>query len=128
MQVLLIEDDPHLATFYSRALTRSGFLVTTHARGDEGLRAALSGAFDAVVLDWFLPGMDGIMVVQQMRARGVDTPVLMVSGSGDMVREEAIAAGATAFLGKPCGLKEMTDGVMKMLTSGMMRNLEANAA
>jgi two-component system, OmpR family, response regulator len=107
MHVLLIEDDPSLAKFYSRALMRAGHVVTVHRRGDEGLQAARTGSCDIIILDWFLPVMDGISLLRELRGQGIETPVLMMSGSGELGRREALAAGADAFLAKPCGLDEL---------------------
>lgn len=128
MHVLLIEDDPDLATFYSRALTRAGFVVTSQRTGDGGLRTALADPFDAILVDRLLPGLDGLTVVREIRGRGFDTPILMLSGSEEMARGEAIAAGANSFLSKPCGLQELTERVMALTTSGMVQNLSADAA
>jgi two-component system OmpR family response regulator len=128
MHVLLIEDDPDLVTFYSRALMRAGFVVTAQRTGDDGLRMALSNSFSAIVVDWFLPGMDGLTVVREIRGRGVDTPILMLSGSGELVREQAIAGGANGFLSKPCGLQELSERVMVLATAKMVENLSADAA
>jgi DNA-binding response OmpR family regulator len=121
MRVLLIEDDPSLCTFYSRALGRAGYEVILEHRGDDGLRLALTLPFDIIVLDWYLPGMDGISVLKELREQGSDLPVLVLSGSGDLGREEAIASGADAFLGKPCGLQELSNCVSLLAASAEAR-------
>jgi DNA-binding response OmpR family regulator len=128
MRVLLIEDDPNLSTFYSRALRRAGHDVTVQNRGDEGLLVVQKLKFDAIVLDWFLPGLDGISLLKEMRGIGMETPVLMLSGSGDLGREEALAAGADGFLGKPCGLEELADGVSALGTRTKIRDLTSHFA
>ncbi len=128
MRVLLIEDDPSLGTFYSRALKRSGHEVATEVRGDDGLDTALQSAPDVVVLDWFLPGLSGISILKQLRASGYQNPILMLSGSGDEARHEALEAGANAFLAKPCGLADLTNCVAMLVHRSLARSLSAPAA
>ena len=111
LRVLLVEDDAMLAAFLIRALGRAGHHVESRTRGDEGLRAALGGAFDVLVLDWRLPVLDGLEVVRALRLAGSELRVRMLSGNGDFRRQEALDAGADEFLNKPCGLEEFTAAV-----------------
>lgn len=128
MQILLIEDDPNLAKFYTRALMRAGHVVTGHRRGDEGLQAARTGSYDLIVLDWYLPGADGITVLRELRIHGLETPILMISGSGEMGRREALDAGADGFLHKPCGLDELITCVASMTDLPVRPSVPAHAA
>jgi two-component system OmpR family response regulator len=109
--VLLVEDDDALALFFTRALRRAGHHVEVALRGDEGLRLALSGRFDVMVLDWHLPGLDGHTVLSAIRAAKIPVNVLMLTGYGDTHRDSALTAGADAFLEKPCGLEELVAAV-----------------
>lgn len=111
LNLLLVEDDEALLLFFSRALRRAGHAVETCARGDDGLQLALSGRFQLLVLDWRLPGLDGHAVLSAVRAGGVPLRVLMLTGYGDTHREAAMAAGADAFLEKPCGLEDLVAAV-----------------
>lgn len=107
MKLLLVEDDDALLLFFSRALRRAGYEVETCLRGDEGLRLALTGRFDLLVLDWRLPGLDGYQVLTAIRAARIPLTVLMLTGYGDEHRDKAIGAGADAFVEKPCGLEDL---------------------
>jgi two-component system, OmpR family, copper resistance phosphate regulon response regulator CusR len=111
LHILLVEDDPTLNLFFVRALRRAGHTIETHTRGDDGLRAALACEYDVAVLDWRMPGLNGFDVIAGIRAAKPDQRVLLLSGAGDIGRKEAIAAGADAFLGKPCGLDELIRSV-----------------
>jgi DNA-binding response OmpR family regulator len=113
LHILLVEDDPTLNLFFVRALKRAGHTIETHTRGDYGLHAALTGEFDIAVLDWRMPGMDGLDVIAGIRAAKPEQKVLLLSGAGDLGRREAIAAGADAFLSKPCGLDELLSSVSR---------------
>lgn len=128
MRVLLIEDDPSLSMFYSRALVRAGYTVSTETRGDTGLEKALSHTHDALVVDWYLPGLDGISMLKKLRASGFNRPILMLSGSGEDAKEVALEAGANAFLAKPCGLEDLTNCVAMLTGRLLARNLSASAA
>jgi len=107
LRILIVEDDDALLHFFSRALRRAGHVVESSTRGDEGLRLALEGGFDLLVLDWRLPGMDGHAVLAALRSAGSVLRVLMLTGYGESHRMAAMAAGADAFLEKPCGLEEL---------------------
>lgn len=115
-RILLVEDDSVLAAFLVRALRRAGHTVETLTRGDHALRVALAHGCDLLVLDWQLPGLDGLAVVRALRLAGNPLPVLILSGKGDFRRDEALAAGADDFLSKPCGLDELTQAVAALAT------------
>jgi DNA-binding response OmpR family regulator len=111
LRLLLVEDDDDLLLFFCRALRRAGHEVESSLRGDTGLELALSGRFDLLVLDWHLPGLDGYTVLHAVRASGLPLRVLMLTGYGQSHREAALAAGADAFLEKPCGLEDLVAAV-----------------
>jgi two-component system OmpR family response regulator len=94
MRILLIEDDTRASQFLSRGLSESGLIVDTVADGATGLALAREGIYDVIVTDWRLPALDGIALVQQLRAGGNTTPVLMLSAVGGLnERVEGIRAG-----------------------------------
>lgn len=108
MRVLLVEDDREMVRYLKRGLGEAGYAVDVALDGQEGLRLATTGPYDAVVLDVMLPGKDGIAVVSEMRARRVNTPVLMLTardGMDDRVR--GLDAGADDYLVKPFGFAEL---------------------
>lgn len=107
MRLLLVEDEPDLATGLVRALRKEGYSVDTAADGEEGLRKATSIAYDAVVLDVMLPRLDGWGVLAGLRSSH-DTPVLMLTArdtTADRVR--GLDAGADDYLVKPFDVPEL---------------------
>jgi len=108
MRVLIVEDDEKLAEFLSRALIEHGHTCSVAADGEEALSALLSGTFDVVILDWMLPGLDGIQVLRRARQAGVTARVLVLTAReavDDRVR--ALDAGADDYLVKPFALAEL---------------------
>ncbi|MCR9166407.1 MAG: response regulator transcription factor [Nannocystaceae bacterium] len=108
MRVLVVEDDPKLARFVSRVLIEEGYLVDCCSDGDEALERGLSGAYDALVLDWMLPGRDGIGVCKALRARGNELPILMLTARGELPeRVLGLRSGADDYLSKPFEIEEL---------------------
>jgi DNA-binding response OmpR family regulator len=108
MRILLIEDSKKLAESLRLGLTKSGFEVATAASGALGLRMALSGSWDAVVLDLLLPDLPGLEVLRQVRARGSEVHVLILTALGSVEdRVHGLQAGADDYLGKPFALDEL---------------------
>ena len=108
MQLLLVEDDATMRATLQRSLARRGFQVTALGDGAAALAEWLARPHDAVVLDLTLPGLDGLEVLQQGRARGLRTPVLVLTARGmvgDRVR--GLNAGADDYLPKPFDLDEL---------------------
>ena len=108
MYMLLVEDDPRVARSVQRALMEAGHRTDHVAGGLEGLARAETGAYDLIVLDVLLPGIDGIEVCRRLRQRHVHTPVLMLTardGISDRVR--GLDAGADDYLVKPFALEEL---------------------
>jgi two-component system OmpR family response regulator len=102
MRVLVIEDEVGLAETIRRGLVAEGFVVDVEHRGDAGFETAASDQFDAIVLDIMLPGRSGYDVVRGLRARGVWTPVLMLSAKdGEYDLADAFDLGADDYLVKP---------------------------
>ena len=84
MRILLIEDDPTVARYLVRDLDGSGHQVDHFANGEDGLRAAKHGQFDVMVVDRMLPGMDGLTLIEAIRAAENQTPVLILSALGEV--------------------------------------------
>jgi two-component system OmpR family response regulator len=108
VRALLVEDDPETAGMVSLMLGRGGHVVEVAATGDDALWMATEFDFDVVVLDWDLPGPNGLSVCQELRARGRWMPILMLTGHGAVDdRVSGLRAGADDYLTKPFAVEEL---------------------
>ena len=108
MQLLLVEDDATMQATLQRSLARRGMAVTALADGRAALAEWRARPPDAVVLDLTLPGLDGLQVLEQARARGLRTPVLILTARGTVGdRVLGLNAGADDYLPKPFDLDEL---------------------
>lgn len=108
MRVLLVEDERKTASFIKKALQAENFAVDCAVDGTEGLLLACDKAFDAIILDIMLPGLDGLGILRQLRERKITTPVLLLSARGHVnERIEGLNAGADDYLPKPFVLAEL---------------------
>jgi DNA-binding response OmpR family regulator len=107
-RVLVVEDDPPIASVLERGLGLAGYDVESAVDGPSGLARWAEGGWSAIVLDVMLPGMDGTAVCAARRANGDLTPVLLLTArDDDELREIARACGADAFLTKPFAYAEL---------------------
>lgn len=108
MNILLVDDDQELCALLKRYLERELFRVNAVHNAEEGLTEALSGKYEAVILDIMLPGGNGLDVLASIRQRS-DIPVLMLTAKGDeMDRISGLEIGADDYLPKPCNPRELT--------------------
>ena len=108
MYVLLVEDDARIARVVERALIEAGHRIDVVHDGTEGLVRAEGGAYDLLLLDVMLPGMDGVDVVRQLRRQKVRTPILMLTARDAVAdRVNGLDAGADDYLTKPFALEEL---------------------
>jgi DNA-binding response OmpR family regulator len=100
--LLLIEDEAGLVLTLTDLLTDKGYQVESATDGEEGLERALSGEFDAVILDIMLPRKDGFEVCRAIRLRGVHTPIIMLTARGQVAdKVSGLKLGADDYLAKP---------------------------
>ena len=119
MRILVVEDEKKTASFVRKALQAESFAVDVVHTGADGLAAATTGAFDAVVLDIMLPGRDGLSVLRQLRAHKNSTPVLLLSARGEVnERVEGLNAGADDYLPKPFELSELIARIRALTRRG----------
>jgi len=108
VHVLLIEDDTEAARFLVTGLRESGHSVDHAADGHEGLARATEGRFDVIVTDRMLPGIDGLAIIERLRATGIVTPVLVLSALGSVDdRVRGLNAGGDDYLTKPFAFTEL---------------------
>ncbi|HEY5300146.1 MAG TPA: response regulator transcription factor [Acetobacteraceae bacterium] len=108
MKILVVEDDADTAAYVADGLRESGHTVDVAANGRDGLFLAADGHYDAMVIDRMLPGIDGIKLVQTIRATGVRSPVLFLSARGSVPdRVSGLDAGADDYLTKPFAFSEL---------------------
>ncbi len=104
----MIEDDDRLADVLVRGLRDAGHDVAHERNGIDGIRVGTSGEYDALVVDWMLPGEDGPSVCRALRARGVGTPILMLTARHSVPdRVVGLDAGADDYLTKPFAFDEL---------------------
>ena len=107
MHLLIVEDDAETASYMRKGLTEAGYTVDHADNGRDGLFLATSGSFDAIIMDRMLPGLDGLSVVQAMRAAKITTPVLILSALGQVDdRVKGLRAGGDDYLSKPFAFSE----------------------
>jgi DNA-binding response OmpR family regulator len=114
--VLLVEDEPGIVDFVRRGLEAEGFSVEAAVDGIEGERLALSGSFDAIVLDLMLPGRGGLEILGSLRRAKPTLPVIVLTARGEIEdRVAGLDAGAVDYLVKPFSLAELVARVRAQL-------------
>ena len=127
MKILLIEDDDTLRTTLARALVRRGFAVQECADGSQALQVWHHVLPDIVLLDLTLPGRDGLQVLADARARGLTTPVLILTARGTVGdRVLGLNSGADDYLPKPFDLDEL-EARVRALVRAAARKPDASA-
>lgn len=119
-RVLIIEDERKILASLRRGLTEQGFEAGTATNGEEGYYQATTRSFDAIVLDLMLPGRDGMTVLRDLRARGLATPVLVLTARDALEdKVQGLDAGADDYLVKPFAFAEL----LARLRALLRRNL-----
>ncbi|MES2262439.1 MAG: response regulator transcription factor [Pseudomonadota bacterium] len=116
MKILLIEDDQKAARLLTKGLQEEGFAVHAVHTAEAGEAAASAGGYDLIVLDWMLPGKDGIALCRDLRARGTLTPVLMLTARDSLSdRIAGLNTGADDYLTKPFAFDELLARIRALL-------------
>jgi DNA-binding response OmpR family regulator len=116
---VIVEDDREMRELLREALGNHGYAVTAVGRGSAASEVVLAGGVDAVVLDVWLPDVNGVDLCQAWRRAGVRTPVLMLTARTDVAsRVAGLDAGADDYLGKPFALAELRARLGALLRRG----------
>jgi len=136
MHVLVVEDDERVASHVVKGFKGEGWLVDHVADGRQALFQAAAETYDVIVLDRMLPNVDGLKILQTLRASGDSTPVLILSALGDVDnRVKGLRAGGDDYLAKPFALSELLarvevlsrrKGVVQETTELRLADLEMN--
>lgn len=119
MKVLVIEDEFKTGAYLKQGLSEAGFVVDLARNGLDGLHIALTEAYELVVLDVMLPGMNGWQVLQAIRKAGKDIPVLFLTAKGDVEdRVRGLNLGADDYLVKPFAFSELLARVRTIVRRG----------
>jgi two-component system, OmpR family, response regulator len=108
VRVLIVEDDATIADFVAKGLAEAGYAVDVAPDGERGLELANAGTYDAAIVDVMLPKLDGLTLIDRMRARGIRTPVLILSARRTVDdRVSGLQAGGDDYLIKPFAFAEL---------------------
>lgn len=122
LKVLIVEDDKKIASFLIRNFKEEGFDVDHAADGEEGLESALTGSYDAAIVDIMLPKRDGLSLIEELRRKGIDTPVIILSAKRSVDdRVRGLERGSDDYLTKPFAFSELLarlQALMRRATAG----------
>jgi two-component system copper resistance phosphate regulon response regulator CusR len=108
IRLLIVEDEPDLADFLVRGLREEGFLVEHAADGESAWDVVQSGTCDLIVLDWWLPGVDGLTLLRRLRQSGGSAPILFLTARDAVAdRVRGLDSGADDYLCKPFAFDEL---------------------
>jgi two-component system OmpR family response regulator len=116
MRILLIEDDAKIASFLEKGLKEAGFSVDHRADGQSGLECALTASYDVAVVDLMLPRLDGLTIIETIRAQEVNTPVLILSAKQSVDdRIQGLQRGSDDYMVKPFSFSELLARVQALI-------------
>jgi len=116
MRILVVEDDRKIASFVVNGLKQSGFAVDHCGDGEEALVLAETTPYDATIVDLMLPKLDGLSLIQRLRARGLRLPVIILSAKGSVDdRVKGLQAGGDDYLTKPFAFSELLARVQALI-------------
>lgn len=116
MRILLIEDDIKIASFIVKGLKAAGYAVDHAADGEEGLHLVLTEPYDTAIIDIMLPKLDGLALIERMRAAKVTTPVIILSAKSSVDdRVRGLQTGGDDYLTKPFAFSELLARVQALI-------------
>jgi DNA-binding response OmpR family regulator len=123
MNILIIDDEHELLERLSSVLVKENYTVITAADGREGLDKLRDDRYDLILLDIMLPHIDGLKVLQEIRAAGITTPVLMLTAKGDIGdKVTGLNLGADDYLAKPFSIAELMARIRALLRRSTSAN------
>ena len=116
MRILIIEDEHKIANSIKKGLEQESYAVDVCYTGNEGFDLAVVEEYDIIVLDLFLPGMDGLILCKKLRHEKIHTPILMLTGKESVQeKEQGLDSGADDYLTKPFDVRELGARVRALL-------------
>ena len=116
MRILLVEDDLKIAAFIIKGLKAAGFAVDHAPDGEKGLDLALTEPYDAAVIDIMLPKIDGLTLIETMRRKRINTPVIILSARGSIDdRVKGLQTGSDDYLTKPFAFTELLARIQALI-------------
>ena len=116
MRILVVEDDKKIASFIVNGLKQNGYAVDHSTDGEDGLFRAQTIQYDLTIVDLMLPVLDGLKLIQQLRAGGVQTPVLILSAKASVDdRVKGLQAGGDDYVTKPFAFSELLARVQALI-------------
>lgn len=116
MRILVVEDDPKISSFVANGLRQAGFIVDQATDGAQGLDLALTGLYDAAVVDIMLPGRDGLSLIEEIRRRRINTPVIILSAKRSVDdRVKGLQTGSDDYLTKPFAFSELLARIQALI-------------
>ena len=125
MRALIVEDDPKIASFLTNGFGESGFVVDSALDGMRGLELALSQSYDVAIIDLMLPKVDGLSIIEKMRADKITTPVIILSAK-DSVNDRILGLriGGDDYVSKPFSFGELMARVQAVMRRALPQGTE----
>ena len=116
MRILLVEDDQKIASFILKGLKAAGYAADHAANGEDGLHLGLSEPYDAAIIDIMLPRRDGLSIIETLRRKKIQTPVIILSAKGEVEdRVKGLEIGGDDYLTKPFSFSELLARVQALI-------------
>lgn len=116
MKIIIIEDDISIASFIRKGLKEAGFTVDSASDGDDGYMKLLTGVYDAAIVDIMLPGIDGLTVIENIRAKNINTPIIILSAKREVDdRVIGFRKGGDDYLTKPFSFSELLVRIQSLI-------------